>query len=259
MKTRLAIAVAAMLLVPALLWAGDGISVAVNQDGRKVFVNDATSPNSDPPVIRPAANAKQFVYWSNREHRWKPAPRAKLAAARTAAAEVDQYVAASDAQMTAVTSASVEAAIQEAAHRHNVDPALVRALIQVESGFNPRAVSRKGAMGLMQLMPGTARDLNVANPFDPKQNVEGGVRHLRSLLDAYGGDLNKSLAAYNAGAKAVDRANGVPPYREPRHYVRTITSLYSSGAAGRPSNGASAEPIRVYRDHQGVLNFSNVE
>ena len=118
----------------------------------------------------------------------------------------------------------------QAAARHNVDPSLVRSVVKVESNFNPNAVSRKGAMGLMQLMPSTARSLNVSNPFDPQQNVDAGVRHLRKLLDSYGGNVRLSLAAYNAGSGAVARSAGVPHFRETQNYVRRITNLYNGGS-----------------------------
>jgi soluble lytic murein transglycosylase-like protein len=113
------------------------------------------------------------------------------------------------------------AAMSEA---HGVDPLLVRALIQVESNYKPRARSPKGAMGLMQLMPSTARTYNVRNPFDPKANIEAGVKHLKSLLDRFRG-VNVALAAYNAGEGAVEKFNGVPPYRETKSYVSKILSL----------------------------------
>ena len=100
--------------------------------------------------------------------------------------------------------------VREAAERHQVDPALVKAVISTESGWNPQAVSRKGAVGLMQLIPETAQRFGVGNPYDPAQNVEAGTTYLKSLLDRYDGDLNKSLAAYNAGEHAVDRSGGVP-------------------------------------------------
>ena len=100
--------------------------------------------------------------------------------------------------------------MRDAAERHNVDPALVKAVISTESGWNPRAVSSKGAVGLMQLIPETAQRFGVGNAFDPAQNVEGGTTYLRSLLDRYNGDLTKSLAAYNAGEHAVDLSSGVP-------------------------------------------------
>ena len=113
------------------------------------------------------------------------------------------------------------AAMSEA---HGVDPLLVRALIQVESNYKPQARSRRGAMGLMQLMPSTARVYNVRNPFDPKANIEAGIKHLKSLLDRYGTEA-LALAAYNAGEGAVIKFNGIPPYRETRSYVSRILSL----------------------------------
>ncbi len=109
------------------------------------------------------------------------------------------------------------------AEAHGVDPILVTALIRVESGFRPRARSRKGAMGLMQLMPSTAREYNVRNPFDPRANIEAGIKHLKSLMDRFG--LERGLAAYNAGVGAVERFQGIPPYRETRSYVARILSL----------------------------------
>jgi soluble lytic murein transglycosylase-like protein len=106
---------------------------------------------------------------------------------------------------------------------HGVDPNLVRALIQVESNYRPRARSPKGAMGLMQLMPSTAREYKVRNPYDPKANIAAGVKHLKTLIDRWGVEL--ALAAYNAGEGAVKKFNGVPPYRETRNYVSRILSL----------------------------------
>jgi len=113
--------------------------------------------------------------------------------------------------------------ISAAAEAHGVDPMLVRALIQVESNYRPRARSSKGAMGLMQLMPRTARQYNLRNPFDPKANIEAGVKQLKSLIDKWGVEL--ALAAYNAGEGVVQRFNGIPPYRETQNYVSKILSL----------------------------------
>ena len=115
----------------------------------------------------------------------------------------------------------------------------MRAVVKVESNFNPNAVSRKGAMGLMQLMPATARQLKVKNPFDPEQNVDAGVRHLKQLLENYGGDVKLTLAAYNAGAGAVARSAGVPHFAETQNYVRRITNLYYGGSiSARPESFA---------------------
>ena len=114
--------------------------------------------------------------------------------------------------------------IQAAASRHGVPASLVAAVVQVESGFNPQAVSPAGAKGLMQLMDGTARALGVTNPFDPAQNVEAGARHLKSLLDHYRGNVTLALAAYNAGSGAVDRYGGVPPYAETQAYVSRVSA-----------------------------------
>jgi Transglycosylase SLT domain len=116
----------------------------------------------------------------------------------------------------------IEAHIREVAVRYDIQPILVAAIIEAESEFNPRAVSRKGARGLMQLMPGTASSLRVSDTFDPYENIEGGVRHLRGLMDRYRGNLPLVLAAYNAGEQAVTVYRGVPPYRETRRYVSRI-------------------------------------
>jgi hypothetical protein len=115
--------------------------------------------------------------------------------------------------------------IASLAQAHGVDPMLVSALIQVESGYKPRARSRKGAMGLMQLMPSTAREYKVGNPFEPKANIEAGIKHLKSLIDRFNGANELALAAYNAGPGAVEKFNGIPPYRETRNYVTRILAL----------------------------------
>ena len=115
-----------------------------------------------------------------------------------------------------------------AAKRHGLDPDLVMAVVSVESAFRPQAVSPKGALGLMQLMPATAASLGVRDPFDPAENLEGGTRHLGTLVSTYGGDLTRALAAYNAGEGAVSRHRGVPPYRETREYVKKVLERYQA-------------------------------
>lgn len=118
--------------------------------------------------------------------------------------------------------------LADAALRYGLDPDLVRAVARVESGLDPRAVSPDGAMGVMQLMPGTARSLGVSDPFDAAQNVEGGVRYLRRMLDRFGGSLDLALAAYNAGPVAVERYGGVPPYAETEAYIRAVKAGYAA-------------------------------
>jgi len=217
------------------------------------------------------------VYWSGKENRWKPVPSAGTAsmqAARSAAAEVSQgfaqyyghdsvqsanaKIVAANARGHQASQEEIDSSIVMAAARHNVDPNLVRAVVKVESNFNSNAVSSKGAIGLMQLMPKTARELKVKNPFDPDQNVDAGVRHLKYLLESYNGDVNLTLAAYNAGEGAVRRSAGVPHYSETQNYVRRITNLYYGGFDLSPS-GASHDPVRVQRDARGVLYISNTD
>ncbi|HLJ84574.1 MAG TPA: lytic transglycosylase domain-containing protein [Candidatus Eremiobacteraceae bacterium] len=120
--------------------------------------------------------------------------------------------------------------IDAAAQRHELDPALLSAVIERESNYDPHAISKAGAMGLMQLMPDTARGLGVRDPFDPAQNIEGGATYLRGLIDRYHGRLDIALAAYNAGPGAVDHYGGVPPYAETRAYVQGILGAYRRSA-----------------------------
>jgi soluble lytic murein transglycosylase-like protein len=128
------------------------------------------------------------------------------------------------------------AEITAAAKKHGIDPALLAGLVKQESGFNPNAGSPAGARGLTQLMPGTAAGLGVSNVLDPVQNLDGGAKYLRQQLDAFGGDVTRALAAYNAGPGAVQRYGGVPPYAETQNYVRIVQANAAQyRAAGTPS------------------------
>jgi SLT domain-containing protein len=259
------------------LWAdgGDGASHGIattEEHGRTIYVNeDGPMKPKETPTVQ--SKRSTLVYWSSRESRWKPVPSSNtpsMQAARSAAAEVSRSFAgdslqSANAKILAANSRGHQASPEEieqsivmAAARHNVDPNLVRAVVKVESNFNANAVSNKGAMGLMQLMPQTARELKVKNPFDPEQNVDAGVRHLKYLLENYNGDVNLTLAAYNAGEGAVRRSAGVPHYSETQNYVRRITNLYYGGF-DLSTTGASKDPVRVQRDARGVLYISNTE
>jgi soluble lytic murein transglycosylase-like protein len=143
--------------------------------------------------------------------------------------------------------------IRGAAQRHGVPEQLISAVIRVESGYNARAVSRKGARGLMQLMPGTAAILGVRDSFDPVENIDGGVRHLRGLLDRFGNDLPLVLAAYNAGEGAVNTYRGIPPYAETQSYVERILSLLGGGA----SAGLTTQAYRYVAD-DGTVVYTNI-
>jgi hypothetical protein len=273
----MAVAATLLSLTPELRGA-DGEApaekiMASDDHGRTIYVNESIPVASARHTQEVETPRRRLMYWSSKENRWKPVPppnAAAMQAARSAAAEVSQYIgresyqsanakiAAANFGGAVTTAGDVDSAIEQAAARHNVDPNLVRAVVKVESNFNPNAVSRKGAMGLMQLMPSTARQLNVKNPFDPEQNVDAGVRHLKQLLESYGGDIKLTLAAYNAGAGAVARSSGVPRYAETQNYVRRITNLYYGGGAAAAAV-PSQDPVRIHRDARGVLHISNTD
>lgn len=207
-----------------------GLTVPVNaqvaaiteEDGRRVFVNDNGTAS-----FRPAVMSRQ------------------AAAYRTRGGQM-------------VSREEMHGYARDAADRHQVDPALVQAVIGAESAWNPNAISRKGAQGLMQLMPATANELGVKDAFDPKQNIEGGVRHLRSLLEKYDGDLDRVLAAYNAGGGAVDRAGGVPNFRETRNYVQKIQDVYfQTGDDRQPRFSRAARVLYQAMDERGKKVFTN--
>lgn len=222
MLTRTAIvfsvALAGLLGIPAP--AAAQISMVTNLDGRRLFVN--TEPNNMAKLT--TAKPPATIYLSG---------------------EISFL--GKDRPAMSIDRDGVEKLVREAAERHHVDPALVRAVIQTESNWNPGAMSRKGAVGLMQLIPTTAQRFGASDAFNPKQNVDAGVRYLRVLLERYNGNLDLALAAYNAGEGAVDRANGIPSYRETRNYVRKVQDAYFRPGSGRQDN-AYFRPNAIHRD-----------
>lgn len=149
--------------------------------------------------------------------------------------------------------------IETHAADRGLDPRLVQAVVQAESGYNARALSNKGAMGLMQLMPGTAGELAVRDPWDVSENVRGGTEYLRRMLDRFDGRIELALAAYNAGPEAVDRHAGIPPYAETRVYVDRVLGLYR-GEAGllAPAGERAGRPVRLTRDANNRIRLVTV-
>ena len=157
--------------------------------------------------------------------------------------------------------AQIEKWIQEISDQQGVDPELVKAVAKTESNYNPYAVSNKGALGLMQLIPETAKRFGVTNVFDAKQNIEGGVKFLKFLMGMFPNNLPYILAAYNAGENAVLKYKGIPPYRETQAYVRKISQAYSKKGSFLVASNQSAADRRIttYRDNSGRVVYSNVD
>src|SRR5271169_2905802 len=207
------------------------IARTVDTSGREMFVN-AESPVS---IKLAAARSRKTIY---------------LPAESTFMGESHPAV--------SIDRDGAEKLVKEAAERHKVDPALVRAVIETESNWNPAAKSRKGAMGLMQLIPTTAMRFGVNDAYNPGQNVDAGVKYLKVLLERYRGNLDLALAAYNAGEGAVDRAHGVPTYRETQNYVRKVQDAYYRPGSGRMED-AYTRHSRIHRqvDANGRVIFTN--
>lgn len=206
------------------------IASVTDESGRRMFVN------ADPPALKFAASKPRTTIYMPGEISFMGQNRPAM--------NIDRD--------------GVEALVREAAERHNVDPALVRAVIETESNWNPSAVSRKGAAGLMQLVPTTAQRFGANDVFNPKQNVDAGVHYLKILLERYNGNLDLALAAYNAGEGAVDRAHGIPSYRETRNYVQKVQNAYFRPGSGRLENAYTrANPIHRQIDQSGRIIFTN--
>jgi soluble lytic murein transglycosylase-like protein len=205
------------------------IALVTDSSGRRLFIN------ANPPMVKPVAAKGRAIYL--------PAGSTTMGRLRPAL-HVDQD--------------GVDRIVKEAAEKHRVDPALIRAVIQAESGWNNSAVSRRGAAGLMQLHPATAQRLGVQDVFNPQQNVDAGARYLGTLLERYNGNLDLALAAYNAGEGAVDRHGGIPPFRETRNYVQKVQNAYFRPGSGRlDSAWGSSRAIRKQTDAQGRTVFTN--
>ena len=228
-------ALVACLTLASLGWcarpADAQIAKVVDNSGRSFFVN----ANQAPAKLAPATKSHANIYlpgeisFTGRAH---------------PAVDMDRD--------------GVETLVREAADRHRIDPALVRAVIETESNWNPRAYSHKGAGGLMQLIPTTAQRYGAYDVFDPQQNIDAGVKYLRTLLERYHGNLDLALAAYNAGEGAVDRAHGVPSFRETRDYVQKVQNAYFRPGSGRLPD-AFVNTRAIHRDvtPEGRIIFRN--
>jgi soluble lytic murein transglycosylase-like protein len=223
----LSVAIAALLATPRPTVAQ--IASMTDESGRRFFVN------ADTPVRLAPSKSHSSIYMPERS---------SFLGANRPAVSIDRD--------------GVEKLVREAADRHQVDPALVRAVIETESNWNPSAVSRKGALGLMQLIPTTAQRFGANDAFSPKQNVDAGVSYLKTLLERYNGNLDLALAAYNAGEGAVDRAHGVPAYRETRNYVQRVQEAYYRPGSGRLGSAYTrANAIRRVVEPSGRVVFTN--
>jgi len=231
-RNRLVFSILLCSALAAAVPAAAQITTAMSSDGRQVFVN------AEPPVVTKLGARKQT-------------PKAIYLPGEISFTGQDRPAVYLDRD-------GAEKMVREAAERHKVDPALVRAVIETESNWNPMARSRKGALGLMQLIPATAQRFGVNDAYNPRQNVDAGVRYLKTLLERYNGNLDLALAAYNAGEGAVDRAGGVPTYRETRNYVQRVQDAYYRPGSGRMENAYTrASQIHRVVEADGRVVFTN--
>jgi soluble lytic murein transglycosylase-like protein len=259
------------LLLCSSARAAEAIAGFVDSTGRVVFVNEPTASPAKPVlsaskasaarkvIAKASASPKVLVNSENFAYGMigAAAPVPAEPAAPTEASETTDPT--PEALSVNSSREDIHELINEVAQRHQVDADLVHAIVRVESNYNPFAISNKGARGLMQLIPATARRFGVSNSFDPRDNLDGGIRYLKYLMGMFNGDLRLSLAAYNAGEMAVTRNGGIPPYRETQDYVRKITALYPTRTVAAAA-GVPVEPRIVrYVDDSGVVHFSNTD
>ncbi len=232
MMKRVAITAYAVMAALGVFAASSHAQIATSTDlsGRRLFIN------AEPPVRTSLSAAKRTNIYLPREASFAGRSHPAVSMGRD----------------------GVEKLVREAADRHRVDAALIRAVIQTESNWNPGALSNKGAGGLMQLIPTTAHRFGVNDVFNAQQNIDGGVHYLRTLLERYNGNLDMALAAYNAGEGAVDRAHGIPAFRETRSYVQKVQEAYFRPGSGRLAD-AWINPRAIHRDVDvnGRTIFSN--
>lgn len=259
MWTCLLALVAGMVGGPLRTAEGASIKGFRDASGRVVFVNE----EAPEPETGPSAPAAKKIARSSGNSTAKAKATAPRPAKNPVRAEAPTGLQSADAARPGAMLANAfrgawDEMIAGTANRHQVDPNLVRAIVRVESNFNPSAVSPKGALGLMQLIPSTARRFGVSDVFDPGANLDGGVRYLKYLMNLYGGDLRLSLAAYNAGENAVADHNGIPPYRETQDYLRKISELYplNLNPTAEQHNNTG---IDKFVDTNGIVHFSNVD
>jgi soluble lytic murein transglycosylase-like protein len=215
------------------------------------FEEDESPVTPEPIVAQPAAQLASHPP-ANQPSASPPSTQPLAGASKTAVS------------VPAVQSIDLDQVVREASSRNRLDPDFVSSVIMAESNFKTHAISKKGALGLMQLMPATASQLGVADPFDPRANVEAGTAHLSALLDRYHNDPIKALAAYNAGAHRVKQYNGVPPYRETRAYITKIVRDFNAKKraqmkaaaatnASTPAKTSGPKPVKKPRPQQASV------
>ncbi len=233
-RTALAASFILATLAVCAITANAQIAKITNTDGRQLFINDAP-----PKPLKVSA----FSGAKPRATIYLPAESSYIGPSRPA---------------MSIDRDGVERLVREASDRHNVDPALVRAVIETESHWNPGAISNRGAVGLMQLIPTTAQRFGARDLFNPKQNVDAGVHYLKTLIERYNGNLDLALAAYNAGEGAVAKAHGIPAFRETRDYVQKVQNAYFRPGSGRLA-GAWYNPRAIHKEinPSGRVVFTN--